>query len=508
MGRNIRLLLVEDMAADALLLRAELMQTSLRFEIDHVQRVAHAVERLLVGGQYDVVLLDLSLPDSRGLDTLRRVREVDPHVPVVILSGYEDAQIGLEAVKNGAQDYLMKGRADAALLERALQYAMERAASIAELTESRRRYHELFDATLEAIFVHVDGDIVDVNRSCEVMFGCERAALVGEELKRFVILEAPLMYDSAGGGQIQQGSARRADGTIFPIEVGSTQIVLDRQAAVLTTIRDVSERLRAEQHALQLTLARERVEMLREFLHAASHDLRTPVTTLLTGMYLIQRNLTDLNQWAKGQAQVPSDVLVQRLEGVVKRAERFNDDVVRLQQIVEDLLDMERLERLDFLMARTDVNFVAKSVVERFRAAASERRVWLTCDVAQVDLVVPADAVELGNAAAALVDNAVRYTPAGGYVMVATRQEHAMAVLEVRDTGSGIDPEHLPYIFDRFYRVDPARSTQAGMGLGLAKVKLIVEAHRGRVEVESRVGEGSTFRLVLPMQAMVGEGVS
>ncbi|MCU0475205.1 MAG: ATP-binding protein [Anaerolineae bacterium] len=479
MGRNIRLLLVEDMAADALLLRAELMQTSLRFEIDHVQRVAHAVERLLVGGQYDVVLLDLSLPDSRGLDTLRRVREVDPHVPVVILSGYEDAQIGLEAVKNGAQDYLMKGRADAALLERALQYAMERAASIAELTESRRRYHELFDATLEAIFVHVDGDIVDVNRSCEVMFGCERAALVGEELKRFVILEAPLMYDSAGGGQIQQGSARRADGTIFPIEVGSTQIVLDRQAAVLTTIRDVSERLRAEQHALQLTLARERVEMLREFLHAASHDLRTPVTTLLTGMYLIQRNLTDLNQWAK-----------------------------RLQQIVEDLLDMERLERLDFLMARTDVNFVAKSVVERFRAAASERRVWLTCDVAQVDLVVPADAVELGNAAAALVDNAVRYTPAGGYVMVATRQEHAMAVLEVRDTGSGIDPEHLPYIFDRFYRVDPARSTQAGMGLGLAKVKLIVEAHRGRVEVESRVGEGSTFRLVLPMQAMVGEGVS
>ena len=496
MSDPIRLLLVEDSASDAALLRAELMQTRLVFEIDHVQRLSQAVERLRQV-TYDIILLDLSLPDSHGLETLLQIRAVEPDVPVVILSGYDDTQLGLEAVKHGAQDYLMKGRTDAILLERALQYAMERAAVVEELTESRQRYRELFDATLEAIFVHDDDIILDVNHSSEVMFGCQRSDLIGQKIGFFLTWDRQLSGDGQAGS-LHLGTAWRGDGNIFPVEIGSVMMILERRHVRLTTLRDISERLRAEQHALDLTLERERVALLRDFLHAASHDLRTPVTTLLTGVYLIQRNLTDLSDWALHQDLVNPQGVADRVQGIVQRTQRLNDEVVRLQQIVDDLLDMDRLERMNFTMAQADLNLLVRSAVDRFRMSAVERRVSLTYDVAGDVLMVAADAVELEKAISALIDNAVRYTPAGGYVLVTTRIEPGLSVLEVKDTGKGIEPTHIPHIFERFYRADQARSSDAGVGLGLSKVKVIIEAHRGKIEVNSGLGDGSTFRVILP----------
>jgi len=497
MTNRIRLLLVEDSASDAALLRAELMHTRLFFDIDHVQRLAQAVEQLR-DVAYDLILLDLSLPDSHGLDTLLQIRAVEPDVPVVILSGYEDAQIGLEAVKHGAQDYLLKGRTDAALLERALQYAIERAAIVEELTESRQRYRELFDATLEAIFVHDDEMILNVNGSCEVMFGAHRDHLIGQSIGSFLTWDKQLSADGQPAGLLHLGTAWRVDGSIFPVEIGSVTMILERRPVTLTTLRDISARMRAEQHALDLTLERERVAMLRDFLHAASHDLRTPITTLLTGVYLIQRNLTDLSDWALSEDLVNPQGVADRVNGIVQRTERLNTEVVRLQQIVDDLLDMDRLERMNFAMAQADLNSLVRITVDRFRMTAAERRVSLTFDVIGDVLMVAADAVELAKAISALIDNAVRYTVAGGYVLVTTRIEPGLCVLEVKDTGKGIESSHLPHIFERFYRADQARSSDAGVGLGLSKVKVIIEAHRGKIEVSSLVGEGSVFRVILP----------
>lgn len=497
MNNRIRLLLVEDSASDAALLRAELLNTNLFFEIVHVQRLVQAIDHLR-DSQYDVVLLDLSLPDSHGLETLLQVRAVEKDTPVVILSGYDDAQIGLEAVKQGAQDYLLKGRTDSALLERALQYAMERAAIVEELTESRQRYRELFDTTLEAIFVHDDEIILDVNRSCEVMFACPREDLIGQKIGFFLTWDKRLPVEGQSAS-LHVGTAWRSDGNVFSVEIGSVSMVLERRRVTLTTLRDISARLRAEQHALDLTLERERVAMLRDFLHSASHDLRTPVTTLLTGIYLIQRNLNDLSAWATAQPSVNPQGVVDKVNSVIQRTDRLNDEVLRLQQIVDDLLDMDRLERLNFNMAQSDLNLLVRSAVDRFRTAAMERRISLTYDLYGDVLMVAADAVEMEKAISALIDNAVRYTASGGYVMVTTRSEAASLVLEVKDTGKGIDANHLPHIFDRFYRADQARSSDAGVGLGLSKVKVIIEAHRGRIEIDSVVGEGSTFRVILPV---------
>jgi signal transduction histidine kinase len=128
----------------------------------------------------------------------------------------------------------------------------------------------------------------------------------------------------------------------------------------------------------------------------------------------------------------------------------------------------------------------------------------LTIDVglARDALTVHADRIALHQALANLVENAVRYTPRGGTVTVFSRAENEGIVVGVRDTGAGIPPDHLPRIFERFYRVDPARSRAAGgTGLGLAIVKHLVEAHGGHVRAESSPGQGTTVSLYFPASA-------
>ena len=129
----------------------------------------------------------------------------------------------------------------------------------------------------------------------------------------------------------------------------------------------------------------------------------------------------------------------------------------------------------------------------------------LTADMPPELPLVPADPDRLGQVLSNLLTNALRYTPPGGRITVRARGHRdagqaPTVVLQVTDTGSGIDPADLPYVFDRFYRADPSRTrTGGGSGIGLALVKHLVEAHGGRVWVESQVGQGATFSLALPL---------
>src|SRR5205814_4842207 len=140
---------------------------------------------------------------------------------------------------------------------------------------------------------------------------------------------------------------------------------------------------------------------------------------------------------------------------------------------------------------------VIARAVELYRDVADAKQVALTFD-AKDDVVVTADRTRLEQVAANLIDNAVKYTPAGGRVDVAVRRESAAATMQVRDTGQGIPANELPRIFDRLFRGDASRA-ERGLGLGLSLVKAIVEAHGGTVEVTSEPGRGSTFTVLLPL---------
>lgn len=238
-----------------------------------------------------------------------------------------------------------------------------------------------------------------------------------------------------------------------------------------------------------------RLERLRsDFAANVSHELRTPITNI------------------RGYAETLTVDLGEELPPTVRRfAEVIARNAQRLEAIIEDLLALAGLEQVSdpssaasLEEGRTSAEWLVDSVTDQFEQAACDRGIRLVADV-QPELELRGGVQLLEQALSNLVGNAIRYCPSGTTVLVEVGENEDGGVeLSVTDDGPGIEAEHLPRLFERFYRVDSARSRDlGGTGLGLAIVKHVAVAHGGRAEVESTIGEGSRFRIILPPDARV-----
>jgi len=253
--------------------------------------------------------------------------------------------------------------------------------------------------------------------------------------------------------------------------VGHTLLVTGRalpNGGGLLVIRDVTELRRLE-------------AMRRDFVANVSHELKTP--------------LTSIAGYAETLASEASPGT---------QTERFVRPILsnarRMHRLVDDLLDLSRIEsgRWQPDPERVDVRGLADEAWAAFADRARERRIQFTTAVGNVRYVT-ADSEALRQVLTNLLDNALRHTPPGGRITVSLEPAPGGVTVSVADTGSGIAPEHLPRIFERFYRADPGRSREeGGTGLGLAIVKHLVEAHGGRVEAHSSLGRGTTIRMFFP----------
>ena len=266
------------------------------------------------------------------------------------------------------------------------------------------------------------------------------------------------------------------------------------EAAAAVSARDLSTRLdegrapselRGLARAFNATLDRLEEAFLRQarFTADASHELRTPLTVIRTQAELALRGRRTV---AEHRAT---------LEACLRAARRMTG-------LVEGLLALARADAGEDRIAAEDVDLdaVVRESAELLRPAAAAEDVALHC--AAESARVRGDPRLLGDLVANLVDNGVRYNRPGGRVDVSLGREEGQAVLRVRDTGIGIPSEAQAHLFERFFRVDPARSRKhGGSGLGLSIASWIVEAHGGSIEVESRPGAGSTFTVRLPAAA-------
>lgn len=264
-------------------------------------------------------------------------------------------------------------------------------------------------------------------------------------------------------------------------------------AAERITSRNLSERLPAPHSgdeierlsfALNRMIARldESFQYIRRFTADASHELRTPLTVLRGELEAIAQR-SRLDDEARGA--VGSSL----------------EETERLVRIVESLLAISRLDAGEAQMerARFDLAELAATTTEQMRLLAEDKRVRLECR-ADGRIEVVGDRARLKQVVVNLVDNAIKYTPEGGAVGVIVSANDSRAVMLVEDNGVGVPADALPHLFERFYRVDKARSRQmGGVGLGLAIVKSIVAAHGGQVKVESAEGKGSRFIVELPL---------
>jgi heavy metal sensor kinase len=227
---------------------------------------------------------------------------------------------------------------------------------------------------------------------------------------------------------------------------------------------------------------------IRQFSTDVSHELRTPITVI--------RGQLEVALFTAETPEQYRDTIVDCLH-----------DIERLSQIVRALLSLSQAETGQVVLqpARYDLNEIATDLVDQFQIPAESAGVRLRLEECFGDCHADIDRVQIERMFTNLLSNAVKFTPSGGEVAVSVRDSGPHVEIEIRDTGKGIAPEHLPHIFDRFYRVASASADvpEKGLGLGLSFVAWIVKAHHGTVDVHSTPGQGTTFTFRLPRQGGV-----
>jgi PAS domain S-box-containing protein len=285
----------------------------------------------------------------------------------------------------------------------------------------------------------------------------------------------------------------RKNGERFPVVFTLSPVLRDgRRVSSVLEVRDISWQKRIEEEREQLLdseraarSAAERATRAKdELLATLSHELRTPLNAILGWASMLQKGTLDAAATERGLAVIERNA----------RAEA---------QLVEDLLDVSRIAagkmRID--VRRVTPTDVVDAAVDSVRFAAEAKQIRLAADLDRQAGEVMADAGRLQQVVWNMLTNAIKFTPKGGRVRVSLRRADAQVEIAVRDTGQGIAPDFLPYVFERFRQADSSTTRRhTGLGLGLALVKQLVEMHGGTVRAESEgVGHGATFTVTLPV---------
>ena len=255
------------------------------------------------------------------------------------------------------------------------------------------------------------------------------------------------------------------DVTVAPLDIP------DAERALLLTLRDVTESLRIER-------------MRTDFVANASHELRTPLASLLGFVETLQGP-------ARDDARARDRFLA-----------IMADQARRMARLIDDLLSLSRIEQNLHLRPgkAVDLALAVRHVAETLGPMANEDGVAIEV-MAPDPVVVAGDHDELLRVAENLVENAIKYGEVGGRITIGVAAQRRSGILTVRDYGPGIAPEHLPRLTERFYRIDTGQSrAKGGTGLGLAIVKHIVARHRGRLQIDSDVGQGTLITVSIPLK--------
>ncbi len=357
---KIKVLLIEDSIPDAKFVRTLLPKQ--QYDFVHVISLADAAQEIKKF-PFDVVLLDLSLPDASGLESLESLQQSDVDIPIVILTGLNDEDTALRAMKLGAQDYVQKSDVNASFLERSIRYAIER--NVSE-----------------------------------------------QDRKRLAVLE-----------------------------------------------------------------------QREEFMATLTHDLKNP----LMGT---NRVLELLAEQAMGSiSDEHAELLLQ-----------IRDSNKLLLAMIQNLLDVYRFEKdiNAVVLANTHLRDVLSSCLKDITPFAESKKIQIKTSYSETMTTVVADAMAMRRVFQNLLDNALKFTPAGGQISLKVAPTNGSVCVEIEDNGPGMSKDELSRIFNRFAQGRAGRKFSPGTGLGLFLCKQIVEAHNGQIVCQSQEGQGAKFLVTLP----------
>ena len=384
---------------------------------------------------------------------------IDSGAPVELLARRKDGtQIAIELSLTPIADVETPGVFVLALIRDATGRARE------------ARFRGLFTGVADAILVaDADRFYIDANPAAEELLGYARDELIGMRVDDLVQAGDATWAADEYTRYLLHGTwqgeliLRRKDGSTVPVEARASVVDLPTGLVYLSAVRDISERRQLE-------------ELRRDFLAMVTHDLRTPLTTIRGNAQLLQR-----------RGDYREETVSALMSGVD-----------RMQRLLDDLADVVRLEGGQLPLQRSAVDLVDLARHQAAIVATESQRHRIAVETQDHEVVGQWDGDRLNQVLANLLGTAVKYSPDGGEVVIHIEADEGKARMSVRDEGPGILPEHLPRLFERFYRVEGIGA--GGLGLGLYISRMLVEAHGGTISAESVPGAGCTFTVTLPLE--------
>jgi len=355
------------------------------------------------------------------------------------------------------------------------------------LSADETRFSQLLETLPITIFIYQDEDIVYLNPAGRNLGGHDLSMIIREGFWHVI---HPDSLDNLRDAFRQFNHAEKSIShlevkaydvhqQIRILDVQMVSISYNQHPALLGAVLDVTARIQSHEQQVALEAEKHRVKMLTDFVRDVSHDFRTPLSTINTGIYLLGR----IDDPIKRQQQLDT----------------MREQVRHLDKLVDGLLTMSRLDSgLSTPFKLFDLNLSIIEAIQSVSPHIKEKKQHIHTDL-QDDLpLIEGDMQDIYRAIREVILNAVQYTPASGDIFIASRQHDNQAHITIQDTGYGISKDDLPHIFDRFFRADQAR-TVAGVGLGLSIARKVIDHHRGQIEVRSVLQHGSTFIIHLPI---------
>ncbi len=363
------------------------------------------------------------------------------------------------------------------------------------LKRSEEKYRELIGNSIDGI---VSNDahmrIIIWNRGAEKIFGYTEKEMLGQPITKIVPEKEHQKFKKVRRGlissskkkpnsSVMEGLGLRKDGREIPIELSVSSKQHEDNRITTSIIRDITERKEAEEKLRKID------HMKSEFLSNVSHELRTPLQSI-TGFTKLLMN-----------GQVPDPAIQQEFLQIIDRESSY------LGNLIDSLLDMSRLEsgRFQINTQLMSIRETLADSVKSFHSMAHEKNITLTEEIPPELPVIKVDGGRMRQVFFNLLSNAIKYSDPGGSILVKAIKRKDDLLFEVSDRGIGISREALQHLFERFYRAED-KLARGGTGLGLYITKQIIEAHGGRIWVESKLNEGSTFSFNLPFNGEGGNG--
>ena len=513
LNKELRILILEDVATDAELVEYELRKGGIVFSSKRVETREDFI-RELNDFAPDLILADYNLPSFDGLSALELAKEQQPEVPFIFVSGAIGEEFAIETVKRGATDYVLKD-----YMVR-LTPAVNRAlCEVEERADHRRVQEALINAAYEwrvtfdginnsVCLLDLEGRVRRCNTAMQIFLGKSFKDILGQRIKELL----QCSHDSEGCPIVQVRKTRSRETSVcflndrwFNITAdpildksgelsGAVYIMTDiteskhAEEALKHYSEELEERVkeRTQEFEKAKAIAESASKAKSEFLANMSHELRTPLNSII-----------GFSEVMEDQLYGPLNEKQQLYTGNILTSARH------LLNLINDILDLAKVEagRFTLELEKVAIREMLKSTIIMIKEEAMRHSLKLDMEIApEAEIVIEADERKLKQIMFNLLSNAVKFTRKGGLISVAVKKINENIEISVKDTGIGIKPEDIQKLFKEFTQLESVYTKKyGGTGLGLALSKKLIELHGGKIWVESEYGRGSKFTFTVPV---------